>query len=202
MRKLLLIAGLVFFTSGIARAACDMNQPFEIGGSYDYVRINSTFTIPSEGDTGGSTKVSTSLNLNGWNAEVVGNPTCWLGFVGDFSGVYGTPSVGNESVGFIPVTTRVYSYVGGPRLNWHNMSPFTPFAEALFGGAHVSFSNVNLGSESSNAFEGNFGGGVDIDLGNRWAIRPKGDYVLTHFGNRVQNNASVSVAIVFKFGGS
>jgi hypothetical protein len=197
MRRMFFVVGLLFLTSGIAHAACDKAASFEVGGSYDYLRVNTTFTVPTEttGSGGGSTQTNTSLNLNGWNGEVVGNVACWLGIVGDFSGAYGTPTIG----GF-PITSHVYSYTFGPRLNWHNATPFTPFAEALFGGAHASFSNSDLGSFSQNAFEGNFGGGVDIGLGGHWVIRPKGDYVLTHFNNRVQNNATVSVAIVYEFG--
>lgn len=196
MRKLLFLPALLLCISGIARAACDTNpQPVEVGASYDYVRVNTTFSVPTGGSAGGSTATKTNLNLNGWNAEVAYNPFCMLGVVADFSGVYGTPSVG----GF-PIRSRVYSYVFGPRFNWRNSSPVTPFAEALFGGAHASFSNIDLGSLSQSAFEGNFGGGVDINVGPHMAIRPKADYVLTHFGSRVQNNASISVAFVFKFG--
>jgi hypothetical protein len=199
MRKMMLLVGLLLFASGIARAACDTSPKFEVGGSYDYLRVNSTFTVPTEttGSGGGFTESKTGLNLNGWNAEVVFDPACWLGIVGDFGGAYGSPSVEGFSI-----SSHVYSYVFGPRLNLRNSSPFTPFAEALVGGAHASFSNFDLGSFSQNAFEGNFGGGVDIGLGGHWAVRPKADYVLTHFGGRVQNNATVSVAIVYKFGGS
>jgi len=198
MRKLLFLPVLLLCLAGIARAGCDMNpQPMEVGVSYDYVRVNTTFGVPTGGSGGGTTATNTGLNLNGWNAEAAYNPFCILGVVADFSGVYGTPSV----AGF-PITSHVYSYVFGPRFNWRNSSPVTPFAETLFGGAHASFSNSGLGSLSSNAFEGNFGGGVDINLGGHWALRPKGDYVLTHFGGRTQNNGTVSVAIVFKFGGA
>jgi hypothetical protein len=194
---MLFVVGLLFFTSGIARAACDKTPPFEIGGSYDYLRVNTSFTVPVEiAGSASSEKTNTSLNLNGWNAEVVGNVTCWLGVVGDFSGAYGTPSVAT-----FPITSHVYSSVFGLRGNLRNGTPFTPFVEGLFGVAHASFSNADLGgSLSSNAFEGNFGGGVDINLGSHWALRPKGDYVLTHFGGKVQNNGTVSVAIVYKIG--
>jgi hypothetical protein len=199
MRRMLFIVGLLFLTSGVARAACDATKSFEVGGSYDYLRVNTTFNVITENSgTGGgttSTETKAGLNLNGWNAEVVGNPACWLGIVGEFSGAYGTPSIG----GF-PISSHIYSYVFGPRLNLHNGSPFTPFAEALFGGAHAGFSNADQGNFSANAFEGNFGGGVDIGLGGNWAIRPKADYVLTHFGGRTQNNGTVSVAIVYKIG--
>jgi hypothetical protein len=197
MRKLFLLPALLLCVTGLAHANCSANpQPVEIAGSYDYVRVNTSFSVPTEGGSGGGSTVSqTGLNLNGWNAEVAYNPWCILGVVADFSGVYGTPSI----EGF-PITTHVYSYVFGPRFSWHNSTPVTPFVEGLFGGAHASFSNVDLGSESQNAFEGNFGGGVDISLGPHWAIRPKADYVLTHFGNQTQNNASVAVEFVFKFG--
>jgi hypothetical protein len=196
MRRMLIVLGLLFVTSGIARAACDKTPSFEVGGSYDYLRVNTNFTVPTEiAGSASSTNTKTGLNLNGWNAEVAGNLTCMVGIVADFSGAYGTPSVG----GF-PISSHVYSYVFGPRLNLRNSTPFTPFAEALFGGAHASFSNADLGSFSSNAFEGNFGGGVDIALGSHWALRPKGDYVLTHFGGKNQNNGTVSVAIVYKIG--
>ena len=195
MRKLFLLPVLLFCLVGIARANCSVNpQPIEVAGSYDYVRVNTSFSVPT-GGSGGAVATQTNLNLNGWNAEVAYNPWCILGVVANFSGVYGTPSVG----GF-PVTSHIYSYVFGPRFNWHNSSPVTPFAEALFGGAHASFSNPDLGAFSQNAFEGQFGGGVDINIGPHWAIRPKGDYVLTHFGNQTQNNASVAVEFVFKFG--
>lgn len=195
MRKLFLLPALLLCVVGIAHANCSANpQPVEVAGSYDYVRVNTTFSVPT-GGSGGSVATKTGMNLNGWNAEVAYNPWCILGVVASFSGVYGTPSVG----GF-PITSHVYSYVFGPRFNWHNSSPATPFVEGLFGGVHASFSNTDLGSLSQNAFEGQFGGGVDINVGPHWAIRPKADYVLTHFGNQTQNNASVAVEFVFKFG--
>lgn len=198
MRKLFLMAGLVLCMSGLAHAACgDKSQSFEVAGSYDYVRVNTTFNVPSEGSGsgGGTTATQTNLNLNGWNAEVAYNPFCVLGLVANFDGAYGTPTVG----GF-PVTASVYSYVFGPRVNLRNASPFTPFVEGLFGGAHANFSNADLGSFSQTAFEGDFGGGVDINIGSHFALRPKGDYVLTTFGSRTQNNARVAVEVVYKFG--
>jgi len=194
MRKMLVIAGLLLLTSGIARASCDNFQPVEVGGAYDYVRVNTGMTVKS--GSGSSTAIPV-LNLNGWGAEVVYNPACVFGIVAEFGGTYGTTSF---SIPDPNLTTHVYSYVFGPRLNLRNASPFTPFAEALFGGAHVSFSVPNLGSITQNGFEGNFGGGVDINLGDHWAIRPKADYVLTHFNSQSQNNALVSVGIVYKFG--
>ncbi len=194
MRKLFFVVGLLLLASGVARAACDNYQPVEVGFGYDYVRVNTGMTV-KEG-SGGSAALPV-LNLNGWGAEVVYNPACVLGIVADFGGTYGTTSF---SIPDPNLTTHVYSYVFGPRFNLRNATPFTPFAEALFGGAHASLSVPNFGSETLNGFEGNFGGGVDINLGSHWVIRPRADYVLTHFKSKSQNNALVSVGIGYEFG--
>ena len=121
MRKMFFMAGLLLLTSGVARAACDNSQPFEVGASYDYVRVSSNF-LPKSG-SGGS---SASLNLNGWNAEVAANPACWLGIVGNFAGAY------SSSQG---VSGHVYTETFGPRVNFFGSAPIHPFVEALFGGA-------------------------------------------------------------------
>ena len=184
MRKLLVIAGLLFLTSGIARAACDR---FEVGGSYDYVRVTSNF-IPKSGSGGSS---STNLNLNGWNAEVAANLSCLFGIVGNFAGAYASP---------MGVSVHVYQETAGPRINLHNSTPITPFGEVLIGGAQVGASGGGK-SGSMSAFAGNFGGGVDINLGAHWAARTRIDDILTHFGNQNQNSLGVAAEIVFKFGG-
>lgn len=194
MRKSLVIAGLLLLASGVARASCENFQPVEAGFGYDYVRVNTGVTVKQ--GSGTSTAIP-ALNLNGWGAEVVYNPACVLGIVADFGGSYGSTSFSVPDPTF---NTHVYSYVFGPRLNLRNASPFTPFAEALFGGAHAYFSVPNLGSETFNGFEGNFGGGVDINLGDHWAIRPRADYLMTHINSKTQNNALVSVGIVYEFG--
>jgi len=185
MRKMFFIAGLLLLTSGVARAACDNSQPFEVGGSYDYVRVTSNF-LPKSG-SGGS---STSVNLNGWNAEVAANPACWLGLVGNFAGAYASPQ---------GVSVHVYTETFGPRINLRNSSPITPFGEVLIGAAEAGGSAGGR-SVSQSAFAGNFGGGVDIDLGEHWAARARIDDIMTHFGSQNQNSLGIAAEIVFKFG--
>ncbi|HXQ27526.1 MAG TPA: outer membrane beta-barrel protein [Candidatus Acidoferrales bacterium] len=183
MRKLFFIAGLLLFTSGIARAACDR---FEVGGSYDYVRVSSNF-IPKSGSGGSS---STSLNLNGWNAEVAANPSCWLGIVGNFAGAYASPQ---------GVSVHVYSETFGPRINLRNSSPITPFGEVLIGAAEAGASGGGQ-SGSQSAFAGYFGGGVDVKLGEHWAARARIDDIMTHFVSQNQNSLGIAAEVVFKFG--
>jgi hypothetical protein len=46
-----------------------------------------------------------------------------------------------------------------------------------------------------------FGGGVDIPVGERFALRlVQADYLFTRFGGETQNNARFSVGAVFTFG--
>lgn len=182
MRKILVIAGLLLFTSGIASAACNT---FEVGGGYRYVKVSSKV---SEGIF--STNEG-SLNTNGWDAEVAANPTCWLGIVGDFGGVYTT---------LFGVSIHTYEETFGPRVNLHKSGPINPFVEALFGAAQLKASEGDV-SESFNAFAGQYGGGVDVNLGPRWAVRGRIDDVNTHFAGMFQNSLGITAEVVLKFGG-
>jgi hypothetical protein len=186
MRKTLFILGLLLFTSGIARAACDR---FEVAGGYKYLRVGSSIQFHS-GSGGGSG--STTTNFNGWNAEVAGNLSCWVGIVGNFGGVYSSPMGAN---------VHIYNQTFGPRVSLHNPTPVTPFVEALFGAAEIGGSShgVSLGSQS--AFAGEFGGGVDVSLGGPFAVRAKIDDDMSHFFSQYQHNLAVVAEVVFKFGG-
>lgn len=141
-------------------------------------------------DTNGLTS---RLNANGWDASVSGNLNHWFAVEGDFGGYYWT----YQSVDF-----HDYSFLGGPRVN------FGPaFVHALIGADHGSA----LGF-SQDSFAGAFGGGVQIPVAPRWAVRASADYALTRHNifklidptlpNYTQNNFRVSAGIVFSFGGT
>ena len=197
MRRFLIIAGLMLLSGGIASASCDR---FEVSGGYDFFRLNTSVTIttqPSGTGSGTSTTTNQSFNLNGWNAGAAVNANCWLGLVADISGTYGTPVVSGNNV-----TTHVYNYVFGPRINLRNSSRVTPFFEALFGVSDKSLVSSTAGlNKSVNSFAAAFGGGVDIGITKNVAIRGRGDYVLTDSAGARQNNANVSVGLVLRFGG-
>jgi hypothetical protein len=71
-----------------------------------------------------------------------------------------------------------------------------PYAEALFGGAHV---NVNNGVGSDTSFATALGGGLDYRLLKPIAWRFQGDYVQTRFFGATQNNVRISTGIVLRF---
>jgi hypothetical protein len=127
---------------------------------------------------------SPGANLNGW--EICGQYkfTDWLGGVADFDGHYGSPG---------GVGSSVYMYLFGPQVSLQ--SRVSPFAHLLLGGAH--FGAAGFGTSS---FSMAIGGGIDTELiqGIHWRI-VQGDYVLTEFGSRAQNNTRFSTGIVFRF---
>jgi opacity protein-like surface antigen len=170
--------------------------PMEVFGGYSYFRP----------DGGG--------NFHGWNASVAGNFNRWFGVVGDFSGHYGSESFRADfSDPDLPGTitarsnsdTSVHFVLFGPRISSRKHEKLTPFAHALFGLAHLRTKAIltlgDLSSEISFAdtsFAVAIGGGVDLKLSESIGLRLiQADYMRTRFGNSSQNNARLSVGIVF-----
>ncbi len=74
---------------------------------------------------------------------------------------------------------------------------FTPFAHALFGGAHISDSNGASNSDTS--FSTAIGGGIDYKLIKGLAWRIQSDEQHTKFFNNGQNNLRLATGIVVRF---
>jgi opacity protein-like surface antigen len=191
MRKVLVVLGLVMFSAGLAHAGdCSL---VDTTASYDYVRVNTTIVV-SNGY--GQDTLSSTGNLNGWNAEGAYNVTCWLGVVAQFSGLYGSPTFDE-----VPVNTHIYTSLFGPRVNWHNPTPFTPFVEGLVGVAHANFvANEVDFSETENKVSAAVGAGVDVRVMHHVALRLEADDLITTFANQTQNSARVIGAVVIKWG--
>jgi outer membrane immunogenic protein len=85
-----------------------------------------------------------------------------------------------------------------PWLRGHH-SP-RPFAQVLLGGAHAGGGEAGVG-DASYAFATRMGGGVDVPINSRFAVRViQVDYFLTHFANadnNHQNNFLVGAGFVF-----
>jgi hypothetical protein len=116
-----------------------------------------------------NTDLSTSdrYNANGWEASFEGKVFPFVGLVADFDGHYGTQ---NSTVcisgviggcGSSNVSFSEHNFLFGPRVS-ASVGKFRPFAEALFGGSHIS-SDVN----SDTSFATAIGGGLDYRI-----IRP------------------------------
>jgi len=118
-----------------------------------------------------------NANGNGWNVALTGNLTHSIGITGDFSGSYESGA-------------SLYTYMVGPTFALRTKR-VTPFAHALFGGAHA---------DRLNAFSMALGGGLDVNAGEHVAIRViQADWLMFRRARENNNgNARVSVGLVFR----
>ncbi len=182
MRKIVLLCFLVLALS-LSAMAQDHHKA-EVFGGYSYVRFNAV------GDT--------HANLNGGSGSVAFYPNDWFGVVADFGGY----KLSNITVSGTSVSAdgSIFSYGFGPRIRF-SRERLTPFAQALFGGAHIS--DITSGTttlvSSENVFAMTVGGGIDVKMGRHFSIRGQAEYLLTKFTDGVnnrQNNARISAGIV------
>jgi hypothetical protein len=196
MRRILFLSlGLLL----VPVAASAQTPQVQLYGGYAYTHI----------DSGGLSGVleGSSRNWNGWAASFAANFTRYVGFVFDFSGVYG-PSIrgaaGPFSLNLRERTSTMYSYMAGPQF----LLPFgrvMVFAHALAGATQVrrGFSGVDFPIvRSDSAFGSAIGGGIDVSLTQYVALRiAQADYLISKNFGGAENNLRVSGGIVFEFGG-
>jgi opacity protein-like surface antigen len=192
MKRLALLCGALLLFSGVASA--QDSPKVEAFGGYSYLRVNPGFGAPG-------------LNFNGGSGSLAYNLTPMFGIVGDFGGYHWS--------GFGTDATAV-SYLFGPKVALRH-GPITPFAQVLFGGAHLSGTSCapdvvvgskvhreggvfGCGSGSDNAFSMTAGGGVDWNATTHIGIRLiQAEYLMTRFGSSTQNNARISTGVVLRW---
>jgi opacity protein-like surface antigen len=188
MRKIALISLAMLAFAGLASAQIPTSGNVFFGYSYYNTDLSSI----------------DRANTNGWEASVEGKVIPFLGFVADFDSHYGSQnfpvcavpvgSGGGACSGFNESFTE-RNFLFGPRVSV-SVGKFRPFAEALFGGAHI---NVNNGFGSDTSFATALGGGLDYKIIRPVAWRFQGDYVQTRFFDTTQNNVRLSTGIVLRF---
>ena len=119
----------------------------------------------------------------------------WVGFVADFSGLYGSQNISGIPV--FNVDTKVNTVVLGPRVSVP-VGKFTPFAHALFGASHIHESAAGF-SDSDTSFASALGGGIDYRLIHGIGWRVQADMLQTRFFSSTQNNFRLSTGIVLHF---
>jgi hypothetical protein len=142
-------------------------------------------------------------NTNGWEASFEGKVIPFLGLVADFDSHYGSqnftatcpPPSGGGVCPSVNASITEHNFLFGPRVSF-SAGKFRPFAEALFGGAHV---NVNNGVGSDYSFATGLGGGLDYKIIRPVAWRFQGDYIQTRFFGATQSNVRLSTGIALRF---
>jgi Outer membrane protein beta-barrel domain len=133
-------------------------------------------------------------NFHGWNASVTGNVTKRFGIVADFSGHYGS-----EIDGALLVKEDAHSFLFGPRFTFRRKR-VSPFVYALFGVTRFHASATVSGqrfSDVDTGFSSAVGGGMDIKLNDRVAIRAfQLDYFRPNFFGEAHNRGRLAFGVV------
>ena len=132
----------------------------------------------------------------GFQASVCGNISRWFGVVADLGGQYSkNRNLGPNWPG-VTASTSVYEYMVGPRFAVRRQK-FNFFSHALVGRAN---GHSNLVGFSDNSFALAAGGGLDINLGDRLALRVlQLDYVGS-FADILEDNVRLGFGVVLKLG--
>lgn len=138
-------------------------------------------------------------SLNGWQGSVEGKVLPFIGIVADLSANYGDLNfpvvcITPPCPASVSVNSHIDNLLFGPRVSVP-VGPVRPFAEALFGGAHVS----THGFGNDTAFATGIGGGLDFRLLRVLAWRFQGDYIHTRLFNAPQENVRLSTGLVLRF---
>jgi len=104
--------------------------------------------------------------LGGWDVSLTENVNRWFGGTLDISGHYKTRDLLGSSN-----RERLHSVLYGPRF-FYRTHGFVPFAHILIGLAHAERTVLPPGPhQSDNAFAAALGGGLDVNLAKRAAVR-------------------------------
>jgi Outer membrane protein beta-barrel domain len=143
----------------------------------------------------GSTGVTDTGTLNGWEGTVEGNIFPHVGLVADVSQQYGTlfiPFFGEDA------SETTTSYLFGPRVSFR-IGKFRPYVHALIGAGHLHESVFGVGEHGETAYADAIGGGVDYHLLPHLSWRVQLDALQTNFHSSWQDNTRFSTGLAFSF---
>ena len=180
MKKILLhITTCILFT--LTAFAQDFPK-VEVSGGYSYFAPSNNFS---------------GSNPQGWQGSIAGNFTDRFGLVAEANGHYQSVS---------GLRNNFHGFHFGPRFSLRN-SRATLFAHVLPGFTRndyqwqtISTSIPTTINAHANAFSLKTGGGVDVKLTSRLALRAiQADWHYSRFGGGNQNNTILSTRIVVAF---
>jgi hypothetical protein len=143
----------------------------------------------------GTTGLSDTGTLNGWEGSVEGKIFPHVGLVADVSAQYGTlfiPFLGENA------SERTVSYLFGPRVSFR-VGKFRPYVHALIGAGHLHEPAVGAGEHGETAYADAIGGGIDYRLISRVSWRVQLDALQTNFHSDWQDNTRFSTGLAFHF---
>lgn len=145
----------------------------------------------------GNTGASNTGNLNGWEGSLEGRLVPHVGMVADVSAQYGTLQISTINFGDIDSSTRVQSYLFGPRIS-ASVGKFRPYAHLLVGASRLHES-TDFFSNSETGFADAIGGGIDYHLIPMVSWRVQLDDLQTRFHGGRQDVARFSTGLAVRF---
>jgi opacity protein-like surface antigen len=151
-------------------------------------------------------------SMHGWNASVAINANPWFAVVADFGGHRKNRRT-DVIFGSVESKSRINTFLFGPRISLRKNQAVTPFAHLLVGVARskasaniagIPFPDVAF-SDTQNSFALAAGGGLDVRLNDRFALRlMQIEYLQTRFSearflDQRQHQARVSGGLIIKF---
>ena len=163
---------LILCTAAAARAE---DHRVEVSGGYAYLNDQTN---------------SQSLP-RGWTAGVAAAVTPRLVIAGEVTGSYLSDGDATSD------TLSRYSFLGGPRYVVRLRENVTVFGQFLLGDVHASAGVYSAGSATDDlALQP--GGGVDVSVAARWAVRFEGDYRAVRDAGTTFNQQRFVAGIVFR----
>jgi hypothetical protein len=147
---------------------------WELSGGYSYLEANLK---------------GAKFHLNGGGGSMTENMNSWFGGRAEVNYYHG-----NEAGSVVSAQTITY----GPVFTYRRFSRITPFAHFQVGVHHGSTGYLGI-SQSAFKFAAAPGGGVDLAINRRTAVRLDAEYLLTTFLGLTQHNVSGNVSLVFRF---
>src|SRR5882762_8666615 len=172
-------------TAPVQTFGLDKNQTpaWEIPLSYDLFRANAP-----AGQCG-------CFWMNGGGSGLVVNAKHGISLVADLTAVH------TDKINKTGEALTIFDYQFGPRYSFRTHSRFTPYAQVLIGGSHLS---SNYYGGGSNYFGSTVGGGVRLRVHRYLALTlGEADWALSKATNNNsdrQNSLRVTTGVVFLFG--
>ena len=182
MLRLCALTVMVLSSASVAVAQTRNEQRIEISGAWALLHYERSIgTLPL-----------------GWRSSVGWAATPWLALVADVGANY--KSVETPSV---ELHERDYVFLGGPTFMFDPASRIRLFAQLRLGLARTgtiieSASGPDLPT-FSNHFTWQPGGGVDVMMADRWAIRVQGDYRVVIATTDTLRGEWFSTGLVYRF---
>jgi len=165
---------LLIFSFGSLRAGAQDMPRVQVFGGYSYTRFDSQ-----------SLGFSSQSGLNGYNFSPAFNLLRGFGVAAELSGQYGS-------------TLNLRDIAVGPQFLYPR-GKATFFGHVLVGDARTLVRVANTEGDTARAVV--LGGGVDLDISSRFALRVlQVDYMHTTLFNDKQNNLRFSTGLVYHWG--